>query len=234
MSHPKPTPPAEKVAESADSAESCYPEAPDPTFGALATRLEQRALVEAMLIIASEPLTEAAAAQALLVTVAEAREILSDLQREYDGGHTVLDARGVAYTTTRRGFQLREIAGGWRFYSRPEFHDHLSAHLLDGATTRLTQAALETLAVVAYRQPVPRARISAIRGVNVDGVMRTLLGRGLIEEQGRDDESKALLYGTTSYFLERLGLTSLDDLAPLAPYLPDSDVLEQIDGELNE
>ena len=118
------------------------------------------------------------------------------------------------------------MAGGWRYYTREEYAAVVEAFVLEGQQARLTQAALETLAVVAYKQPVSRARVSAIRGVNVDGVMRTLLTRGLVEEAGQDDETGANLYRTTSYFLERIGVTSLDELPELAPYLPDMDDLE--------
>src|SRR5204863_5603135 len=120
-----------------------------------------------------------------------------------------------------RGFELRRVAGGWRIYSRAEHAPVLERFVLDGQTSRLSQAALETLAIVAYRQPVSRARVSAVRGVNVDAVMRTLVTRGLVEEAGTEPESGAILYRTTSYFLERLGLASLDDLPDLAPFLPD-------------
>ena len=116
------------------------------------------------------------------------------------------------YAEQGRGFELRNVAGGWRYYTREELAPVVEAFVLDGQQARLTQAALETLAVVAYRQPVSRARVSAIRGVNVDGVMRTLLTRGLVEEAGTDHSSGAHLYRTSSYFLERIGVTSLDDL----------------------
>jgi segregation and condensation protein B len=130
------------------------------------------------------------------------------------------------YTAQGRGFELRNVAGGWRFYTRDEYAAVVEGFVLEGQQARLTQAALETLAVVAYKQPVSRARVSAIRGVNVDGVMRTLLTRGLVEEAGQDQETSANLYRTTTYFLERIGITSLDDLPELAPYLPDMDDLE--------
>jgi segregation and condensation protein B len=118
------------------------------------------------------------------------------------------------------------VAGGWRYYSSPAYATAVERFVLDGQHARLTQAALETLAVVAYRQPVSRARISAVRGVNVDAVMRTLLARGLVEECGTDGETGAHLYRTTSYFLERLGLASVDELPEIAPYLPDLETLE--------
>jgi segregation and condensation protein B len=139
------------------------------------------------------------------------------------------------YDEQGRGFELRQVAGGWRYYTREEYAAVVETFVLEGQQARLTQAALETLAVVAYKQPVSRARVSAIRGVNVDGVMRTLLTRGLVEEAGHDETSGAHLYRTTGYFLERIGVTSLDELPELAPYLPDladlEDELEQVVAE---
>jgi segregation and condensation protein B len=125
-----------------------------------------------------------------------------------------------------RGFELRFVAGGWRFYSRAEYAPAVERLVLEGQTARLTQAALETLAVVAYRQPVSRSRVSAVRGVNCDGVMRTLLQRGLIEEAGTEPETGAILYRTTNYFLERMGLRGLDELPELAPFLPEAEAIE--------
>ncbi|MDQ4086356.1 MAG: SMC-Scp complex subunit ScpB, partial [Actinomycetota bacterium] len=134
------------------------------------------------------------------------------------------------YREQCRGFDLREVGGGWRFYTRAEYAPVVERFVLEGQQARLTQAALETLAVVAYRQPVSRARVSAIRGVNVDGVMRTLVTRGLVEEAGSDTETGAVLYRTTSYFLERMGLRSLDALPDIAPLLPDmADVEDDLD-----
>jgi segregation and condensation protein B len=137
-----------------------------------------------------------------------------------------LTALADEYTAQGRGFELRNVAGGWRFYTREEYAAVVEGFVLEGQQARLTQAALETLAVVAYKQPVSRARVSAIRGVNVDGVMRTLLTRGLVEECGQDESSGANLYRTTGYFLERIGVTSLDELPELAPYLPDMEDME--------
>ena len=133
------------------------------------------------------------------------------------------------YAEQGRGFDLRNVAGGWRFYTREELAPVVEKFVLDGQQARLTQAALETLSVVAYRQPVSRARVSAIRGVNVDGVMRTLVSRGLVEEAGQDAESTAILYRTTGYFLERLGITSLAELPELAPLMPDLEDLDDMD-----
>ena len=173
---------------------------------------ELRPALEAVLMVADEPLDAAVLATAVGYPVAEVAAALEELAAEY--------------TAQARGFDLRHVAGGWRFYTREEYAAVVEGFVLEGQQSRLTQAALETLAVVAYKQPVSRARVSAIRGVNVDGVMRTLLARGLVEEAGQDAETGANLYRTTSYFLERIGVTGLDDLPELAPYLPDMDDLE--------
>ena len=130
------------------------------------------------------------------------------------------------------GIDLRYAGDGWRFYTRQEFAPYVEKLLLDGARSKLTRAALETLAVIAYRQPVTRSRVSAVRGVNVDGVMRTLLARGLISEAGNDPDGGGILYATTELFLERLGLASLGDLPDIAPLLPDVDVIDDIGDEL--
>ncbi len=127
-----------------------------------------------------------------------------------------------------RGFDLRRAGGGWRFYTRDKYAPYVEKMLLDGQRAKLTRAALETLAVIAYRQPVTRARVAAVRGVNCDGVIRTLLARGLVEETGTDLETGGFLYRTTELFLERLGLSSLDDLPPIAPLLPEVDSIDDI------
>jgi segregation and condensation protein B len=171
-----------------------------------------KAAIEAILMVVDEPVTAIALATALEVPVESVEAVLRDLDRDY----------------ADRGFALREVAGGWRIYSRPEYAAAVERFILDGATAKLTQASLETLAVIAYRQPISRGRIGAVRGVNVDGVVRTLLARGLIEEIGAEPESGALLYGTTGYFLERLGLRDLAELPALAPYLPEVDVLDEL------
>jgi len=171
-----------------------------------------RPALEAILMVADQPLDSVSLASAVGYPVEEVVGALQTLAEEY--------------TEQGRGFELRNVAGGWRFYTREEYAAVVEAFVLDGQQARLTQAALETLAVVAYKQPVSRARVSAIRGVNVDGVMRTLLTRGLVEEAGTDGETGANLYRTTTYFLERIGITSLDELPELAPFLPDMDDLE--------
>ncbi|MBA3232728.1 MAG: SMC-Scp complex subunit ScpB [Propionibacteriales bacterium] len=133
------------------------------------------------------------------------------------------------YAVQRRGFDLRRVGAGWRYYTREEYAPVVEQFVLEGQQARLTQAALETLAVVAYRQPVSRARVSAIRGVNVDGVMRTLMTRGLVEGAGAEFETGAHLFRTTYYFLERMGLTSIEQLPEIAPFLPE---MAEIEGEL--
>ncbi|WP_335988409.1 SMC-Scp complex subunit ScpB [Glycomyces sp. MUSA5-2] len=165
------------------------------------------AVLEAILMIAEEPLSEEFLSSVLERPRSQVRETLGRLSAEYTGDG--------------RGFDLRRQAGGWRFYTRADYARYVERFVTDGASARLTKAALETLAVVAYRQPVTRGRISAIRGVNCDGVIRTLLARGLVEECGTDPDSTATLYRTTTLFLEKIGLDSVDQLPELAPFLPD-------------
>ena len=143
--------------------------------------------------------------------------------------------RGLAGELTERdsGIDLREAGGGWRLYTRARFAPYVERLLLDGSRSKLTRAALETLAVVAYRQPVTRARVSAVRGVNVDAVMRTLLARGLITEAGADPDTRATTFATTELFLERLGLASLADLPDIAPLLPDVDMIDDLSETLD-
>ncbi|MFF1555729.1 SMC-Scp complex subunit ScpB [Rhodococcus erythropolis] len=143
-----------------------------------------------------------------------------------------LTSMSAALTARGSGMDLRYAGDGWRLYTRQEFAPYVEKLLLDGARTKLTRAALETLAVVAYRQPLTRARISAVRGVNVDGVVRTLLARGLIAEAGPDPDTNATRYSTTELFLERLGLASLNELPELAPLLPDVDLIDDISESL--
>lgn len=178
------------------------------------------AALEAVLMVADEPVPAVQLATALALPTATVEALLADLAAEYRG-----ERGGRA-----RGFELRRAGAGWRIYSAPAFADVVGRFVLEGQTARLTQAALETLAVVAYRQPVSRGQVSAVRGVNVETVMRTLTTRGLVAETGLDESSGAVLYGTTSYFLERMGLRSVDDLPPLAPYLPDLDTFEGVDS----
>jgi segregation and condensation protein B len=179
-----------------------------------ADEAELRMSLEAVLLVADEPVPEEALADVTEQPAAAVAAALREL--------------AAAYTAERRGFDLREVAGGWRLYTRAECAPVVERFVSDGQEVRLTQAALETLAVVAYRQPVSRARVSAVRGVNCDAVMRTLVLRGLVEDSGNDPETGAILFRTTSYFLERLGLARLSDLPDLAPFLPD-----RLDEELD-
>jgi segregation and condensation protein B len=174
--------------------------------------------IEAILMVVDEPVTELTLASVLQVTVDQVVDVLEALVPTYED----------------RGFTLKAINGGWRFYSHPDCGAVVERFVLDGQQNRLTQAALETLAVIAYRQPISRARVSAIRGVNVEAVMKTLITRGLVEEYGVENETGAILYKTTSYFLERLGLNALSDLPPLAPHLPDIDGLDEILDSLTD
>lgn len=169
--------------------------------------------LEALLLLADEPMSSVTLAAITRQTLADVEGELARLAAEYE-------AQG-------RGFDLREVAGGWRFYTRVDCSPLVERYVLDGQQARLTQASLETLAVIAYRQPIARGRVAAVRGVNVDGVIRTLLSRGLIAEAGHD-ESGGILYRTTSHFLERMGIASLDELPPLAEHLPDLSDLEDV------
>ncbi|GIJ12873.1 SMC-Scp complex subunit ScpB [Micromonospora andamanensis] len=176
---------------------------------------ELRGALEAILLVVDEPVSELVLAQVL--------------EQPAERIGPMLDEIAAGFTAAGHGFELRRAAGGWRLYTRPEYATYVERFVLDGQSVRLTQAALETLAVVAYKQPVTRSRISAIRGVNCDGVIRTLVTRGLVEECGTESDSGAYLYRTSTMFLEKLGLNSLDDLPPLAPFLPD-DVEELADA----
>ncbi|MFC4374473.1 SMC-Scp complex subunit ScpB [Nocardia halotolerans] len=180
---------------------------------------ELRSALEAMLLVVDAPAPVEQLAAALDDTSERVEDTLRAMSAE-------LSARGS-------GIDLRFVGDGWRFYTRQEYAPYVERVLLDGARTKLTRAALETLAVVAYRQPVTRTRVSAVRGVNVDGVMRTLLARGLIAEAGQDPETNGTLYRTTELFLERIGLASLGDLPPLAPLLPGVDLIDEISESLD-
>ncbi len=170
--------------------------------------------LEAVLLVADQPLDTGALSAAV--------------DHEPDQVGAALERLARCYDDEGRGFELRQVGGGWRLFTRDEYADVVERFVLDGQQARLTQAALETLAVVAYRQPVSRSRVSAIRGVNVDGVMRTLLTRGLVEEAGIEPVSGAVLYRTSGYFLERMGLTGLDELPDLAPFLPADDEAQEL------
>lgn len=167
--------------------------------------------VEAILLIVDEPIGLVALAAAVHAPVPAVRQMLGQLADDYDG-------RGAG---PRRGFELREVGGGWRLYVRDD-HDDLVADFIGGqAPARLSQAALETLAVIAYKQPVTRGQVASIRAVNVDSVVRTLLARGLITELFADSETGAINYGTTDQLLQLLGINSIDELPPISPLLDD-------------
>ncbi|MBW8819025.1 MULTISPECIES: SMC-Scp complex subunit ScpB [unclassified Streptomyces] len=174
--------------------------------------LDLKPALEAVLMVVDEPATEEHLSKILERPKRQITRALRELAGEYA-------AQG-------RGFELRHVANGWRFYTRAAYAPAVERFVLDGQQARLTQAALETLAVVAYRQPVSRSRVSAVRGVNCDGVMRTLLQRGLVAEAGTEPETGAILYVTTNYFLERMGLRGLDELPELAPFLPEAEAIE--------
>ena len=181
----------------------------------LADPVDLVSALEAVLFVVESPVSVAALASSLQLTTAAITEALDTLRTSYDERNA--------------GMELREVAGGVRLFTRAQHAEIVEHFLHDGQRTRLTQAALETLAVIAYRQPVTRQRVSAIRGVNVDGVVRTLLARGLVVEVGQDPDTGGGLFRTTEMFLEKMGLRSLDELPSLAPLLPDLDGLDDID-----
>lgn len=202
-------------ADSADSADAAdagvvVPDSmPDVTDDA-----DLVAALEALLLVVDSPATAEALAEAVLQPVERVRKML----------HTMSEG----FTERSSGMDLRMVGEGWRLFTRETYAPFVEKLLLDGQRSKLTRAALETLAVVAYRQPVTRSRIAAVRGVNVDGVVRTLLARGLVEEAGTDEETGGTLYVTTEVFLERLGLSSLGELPPIAPLLPEVDTIDDL------
>lgn len=180
----------------------------------LAREDELVAALEALLLVVDSPTDEQALAAALDQPVGRVERAVRRLAE--------------SYREQGSGIDLRRVGEGWRFYTRDLYAPYVERFLLDGQRAKLTRAALETLAVVAYRQPVTRARVAAVRGVNCDGVLRTLLTRGLVEEAGVDGPTQGTLFRTTELFLERLGLSSLEDLPPLAPLLPDIDAIDEL------
>jgi segregation and condensation protein B len=174
--------------------------------------IEVARAIEAILMIADEPQTIVSLGTALGAPVKDIKAALADLVADYDGANG-----GV-----RRGFELREVGGGWRIYVRAEYDDVVGDFVLTQNPTKLSQAALETLAVVAYKQPISRGQIAQIRAVNVDTVVRTLVSRGLITEVQTDSETGAILYGTTDLLLTQLGINSLEELPLISPLLPDA------------
>jgi segregation and condensation protein B len=205
VAEPTPADEADGDQPPADTAEEELPELTDE---------ELVNALEALLLVVDSPVEEEALAGATDTSVARVRETLLRLAAEY--------------AERESGFDLRHAGGGWRFYTRDRYAPYVEKLLLGGQRAKLTRAALETLAVIAYRQPVTRARVAAVRGVNCDGVIRTLLARGLVEETGTDAETGGFLYRTTELFLERLGLSSLDDLPPIAPLLPEVDSIDDV------
>ncbi|HEY1106126.1 MAG TPA: SMC-Scp complex subunit ScpB [Agromyces sp.] len=192
--------------------------------------------IEAILFIADEPQSVVHLAAAVARPVAEVRASIARLRVDYDGGapsgepRTDLavdeaEARGI-----RRAFELREVGGGWRFYVRGEYDALVTDFVVTQSSTRLSQAALETLSVIAYKQPISRSQVASIRAVNVDSVVRTLLGRGLVTEVDTDPETGAILYGTTDLLLTNLGINSLDELPPISPLLDDGQGGFDLDG----
>lgn len=192
---------------------------PEPTTGEGDRERELRRAAEALLLVTEEPIAVELLAQLLEVGTDRVEALCVELAAEYDA--------------TDRGFQLVKVAGGWRYQTHPDLAPYVERYVLDGQSGRLSNAALETLAIVAYKQPISRAQIAAIRGVNVDGVIRTLVQRGYVDEIGRDHgPGQAVLYGTTSSFLEKLGLNAIDELPALGEFVPGADVYEALEKGL--
>ncbi len=192
---------------------------PPPSAPSAVSIAEARRAIEAMILVATDPLAEHLLAQLIEIPVALVRQLCHELAASYAG--------------ERRGFQLVEVANGWRFQTHPDLSPYIERYVLEGQSARLSTAALETLAIVAYKQPISRAQVSAIRGVNVDGVLRTLVQRGYLGEVGRDDgPGQAVLFGTTPAFLEKLGLASIDQLPPLGDFVPGAHVVEALEQTL--
>ena len=180
---------------------------------------ETRRAIEAVVMVAELPVEPQLLAQLLEIPVARVGEVCEELAAEYEA--------------TDRGFSLVQVAGGWRFQSHADLAPYVERFVLDGQPSRLSPAALETLAIIAYKQPVSRAQVAVIRGVNADAVVRTLCHRGYVEEVGRDPgPGQAILYGTSRLFLERLGVDSLADLPPLGDFVPGAEVVEALERGL--
>jgi len=179
-----------------------------------------RGAVEALLFVSDEPVSAARLARVLEAAPGEVESVLAELAEEY--------------RDRERGFQLREVSGGWRLYTHPAHHDVIEQYVLSWDTRRLSQAALEALAVIAYHQPVTRSGVNAVRGVNSEGVIASLIDKGLVKEIGRDrNQGNAILYGTTSTFLEKFGLKDLTELPPLEEFAPDLDTESAIRERLS-
>ena len=175
--------------------------------------------IEGILMVAIEPVPVDLLAQLLEMPVADVESVIAGLVASYENEN--------------RGFQMIKVAGGYRFQSHPDVSAYVERFVLDGQRARLSAAALETLAIIAYKQPISRLQIASIRGVDPDAVLRTLQGRGYIEQRGRDDgPGQAVLWGTTPLFLEKLGINSVDELPPLAEFVPDAAVVEALEATL--
>ncbi len=176
-------------------------------------------VIEGVLMVAIEPVPVELLAQLLETPVAGVEAIIAELK--------------ASYAEQGRGFELVKVAGGYRFQSHPDVSPYVERFVLDGQRARLSAAALETLAIIAYKQPISRLQIASIRGVDPDAVLRTLQGRGYIEQRGRDDgPGQAVLWGTTPLFLEKLGINSVDELPPLAEFVPDAEIVEALEATL--
>ena len=183
------------------------------------SEIEARRAIEAMVMAATEPVHSTVMAQLLELPVDEIDRLCTELADEYE--------------SQQRGFELARVAGGYRYQTAPAVYPYVERFVLEGQTARLSGPALETLAIVAYKQPVSRAQLSAIRGVNVDATLKTLVARGYVEELGHDPSpGNPVLFGTTRLFLERLGLDSLDELPALADFVPDASIVESLERGL--
>ena len=194
----------------------------DAEYGAVPgteRRDEARRAIEAVVLVSTDPVEPRFLAELVELPVAQVEQLCAELAREYEA--------------SERGFVLARVAGGYRFQTHPDLAPYVERFVVEGRHVRLSGPALETLAIIAYKQPVSRGQISAIRGVNVEATLQTLLARGYVEEVGRDPgPGLAVLYGTTSTFLERLGLDAVDDLPPLGDFVPDASVVEALERGL--
>ncbi|MFJ4104034.1 SMC-Scp complex subunit ScpB [Amycolatopsis japonica] len=214
FSPPEADEPGEPEAEAEPPADEGLVAAGDGDYPDVTSDEALEAALEALLLVVDSPISEESLAETVGQPVSRVTVALRTMAQKF--------------TERTSGIDLRRVGEGWRFYTRDVYAPFVEKLLLDGQRSKLTRAALESLAVIAYRQPVTRARVAAVRGVNVDGVIRTLLARGLIEEMGTDPETTGTLYVTTELFLERLGLSSLADLPPIAPLLPEVDTIDDI------
>ncbi len=220
--------PSDSASTDSDSTDSAASDG-DSTDGELSDRagaepseamlLEAKRAIEAIILVTTDPISSQLLAQLLELPTTVINNLVAELAGEYDADH--------------RGFELVGVAGGWRFQTRSDLYQYVERFALEGFSNKLSKAALETLSIVAYKQPISRSQITAIRGVNADGVLKTLEQRGYVEETGRDDgPGQAMLFGTTTFFLERLGINDLEDLPPLGDFVPSAEVLEILEESL--